>query len=849
MNQGTKGTKQSLRVTNEQLVLQHIAAANAQASRADIARSTGLTRATVSAIVAELIERRIVAEAGTRAGDSGKPATRLELDRVNHIVIAIDVRARQVTCTCVLLDGTVDEFTEYSVGTTPIIDVVAVAVASLRRRRPENVLSVGIAVPGGVSGDGRVVSHELGWDGLDIAALISEQVEAPVFVMSDAAASAVFEATLSRAVSPSIGAIHLGKTLSVAMLARGVNLIEPAQSGGDIGHLIVLGGDRVCPLGHAGCLSAVASLDAILDGVDPETLFLRHNGVTNGAVRVLNSRIADASRHIAAYVDILGATSGIPEFVLDGPVRALGSALVEATRKELRARVVRQGDIPVVRFSTLGADGVILGAATHAFRQRLGVTWTTENLSNALGDTSLTLVERNIGGYSMERLPIVRKYVSAAAVAALALGAAGCSTGAGGDDTITLEVWTHEFEPLQQVLTEKWIPEFEAEHEGVQIKLTSIPFAGAVSYDAKLISALSSGGGPDVWDMGDWNYKTFAENGYLEPIDPETFGYEDDQELIDAYLPGSTDALVSDGELLGLFSEFNTLNLFYNKEVFADAGIEPLPEDKPVSWKEIGEIGQKLRVENGGALERIGLQLGFFANFRSPQWYAQNYYTFLRQYGQDDIFVDGAPAGNTEAAVEAFQLIHDFTYKYEAYDPNFLNNWFADVPQGRAGMVSAGTWYPSSAIQNNEDFDFGVAPNPVVDPENPDTYKNVSWLWGWSINANAEEERKAASQEFLAFMLGKKGETEQSADWFERLGYMQPSLAFLESDAYQSALEESPWLQLWVDALSNYEVTPVPHSYDEAGAALVRAIDRVIYDGASAEEAADQLQAELERLG
>jgi ABC-type glycerol-3-phosphate transport system substrate-binding protein len=565
-------------------------------------------------------------------------------------------------------------------------------------------------------------------------------------------------------------------------------------------------------------------------------------------VQTLNLRVQEASRHLAALIDIASASASITEFVIDGPLRALGVALVDATQISLRERKPARADIPIVRFSSLGADGVVLGAATHAFRKRLGVSWTTENLTHTFRDTSLSLVEQTIGGYSMTRMPIVRKYVSAAAVAALTLGVVGCASDSGGADTITLEVWTHEFEPLQQVLTEKWIPEFEAANEGIEIKLTSIPFAGAVSYDAKLIAALSSGGGPDVWDMGDWNYKTFAENGYLEPIDPTAFGFADDQELIDSFLPGSTDALISDGKLLGLFSEFNTLNLFYNNEVFADAGIDPLPADKPVSWEQIGEIGEKLRVENGAALERIGLQLGFFANFRSPQWYAQTYYTFLRQYGQDDIFVDGAPAADTEAAIKAFQLLYDLTFTYEAYDPNFLNNWFADVPQGRAGMVSAGTWYPASAIQNNEDFDFSVAPQPVVDPDDPDTYKNVSWLWGWSINANADEARKAASQKFLAFMLGKKGETEQAADWFERLGYMQPSKAFLESDAYNAALAESPWLNLWVEALANYEVRAVPHSYDEAGAALVRAMDRVVYDGASAEEAAAQLQSELERL-
>lgn len=420
-----------------------------------------------------------------------------------------------------------------------------------------------------------------------------------------------------------------------------------------------------------------------------------------------------------------------------------------------------------------------------------------------------------------------------------------------GDDQITLDVWSHEFQPLQDALIQKWAPEFEALHPNVKIKVTSIPFAGVVSYDAQLLTALSSGGGPDLWDMGDWSYKPILENGWITALDPTIFGYEDNQELIDAYQPGSLGILEDGGELYGLFSEFNTLAMFYNKDLMDEIGVE-IPTDRPLSWDEIGEISANLRVEDAsGILERIGYQFGFFANFRSPQWYAMNFYTIMRQYGQNDLYVNGEPAADTEAVKNAFQVFYDFTYEYLAYDPTFLSNFFADIPQGRAAMVTAGTWYPGAASPNapDGDFNYAVAPHPVVDPDDPATYHNIAWLWGWSVNSNSTSEEQQAAQEFMAFMLGKKGETEQAAWWFDNLGYLQPSTAFLDSDAYGAAVEENPWLMLFIDALDTYSVLPVQHSYDEAGSALVRAMDRVVYDGATAEEAAASLQTELLRLG
>ena len=414
-----------------------------------------------------------------------------------------------------------------------------------------------------------------------------------------------------------------------------------------------------------------------------------------------------------------------------------------------------------------------------------------------------------------------------------------------------LTVWTHEFPPLQDAFTNKWIPEFEASHPGVKVEMTAIPFAGVVAYDAKLLAALSSGEGPDLWDMGDWDYKKFQDINFLAAFDPTIFGYDSDQEMIDAYAPGSMTVFVKDGKVYGLFSEFNTLAMFYNLDMFQAAGIEPPSADKPVDWDTIGEMGQKLykKDPNTGAVTQMGWQWGFFANYRSPQWYAQGFYPLLRQNGQDDIYIDGKPAADSEAAVKAFQTIYDLQYKYNAYDPTFINGWFSDMPQGRIGMVLAGTWFEPAAMQNNPDFKFGVAPHPVVNPEDKNTYKNIEWSWGWSVNAQKPIEQQMLAQEFMAFILGKKGETDQAAWWFDNLGYMQPSNAFLTSDTYKKTLEEKPWLQVWVDAFDTYEIGYIQHSYDEAGVALMRAIDRIIYDGMKPAETADILQAELLRLG
>jgi len=413
----------------------------------------------------------------------------------------------------------------------------------------------------------------------------------------------------------------------------------------------------------------------------------------------------------------------------------------------------------------------------------------------------------------------------------------------------TLEIWVHEFPPLQDALSKKWIPEFAAAHPGVRVKVTAIPFAGVVAYDAKLLSALSGGAGPDLWDMGDWHYKVFTDNKFVAPLDPTVFGYASTKEMIDAYVPGTTSIFERDGKLYGLFSEYNTLALFYNLDMFKAAGVASLPADKPVSWRMIADIAKKLtQRDSAGKLTQIGYRFGFFANFRSPQWYAQDFYALMRQYGQPDLTVNGQPAVTTKPVTDAFQLLYDFTWTDKVYDPSFPANWFADLPQGRVAMLLAGTWFVPAMTPHNPNVRFGVAPHPVVDPENRATYQNVQWSWGWSVNANKPQAAQQLAQQFLAAMLGKKGETEQAVWWFKTVGYTHPKKVFYQSAGYKQELAKNPWLKAWESAFTTYKIDYVTHNFDEVGQALIRAIDRVVYDQMRPAETGRLLQAELGRL-
>jgi ABC-type glycerol-3-phosphate transport system substrate-binding protein len=413
----------------------------------------------------------------------------------------------------------------------------------------------------------------------------------------------------------------------------------------------------------------------------------------------------------------------------------------------------------------------------------------------------------------------------------------------------TLVLWTHVFSSFTDGLKNKWIPEFEAAHPGVKVQYTALEYSGSiVSFDSKLLADVSSGGGPDVWAMDSHNFLQvkYIEAGLLAPLDPKIFGYDSVEDIQNDYPKNSMNVFVQKGKIYALFNELTTLCLFYNKSAFDKAGIPYLPEDKPVSWKTIGDISQKLYSPGlNGKPDRMGYQFGFFATYPAAEWHIHDFYPVLRQYGQNDLYINGKPAANTQPVINTLQYFYDFTHKLNAYDPYFVHDWFADFAQGRTAMVTAGPWFTSAIQGSNPDVRFGIAPHPVTNPDDKSTYQDIMYSFGWVINANRDPEKQKLAQEFLAFILGKKGESEQPLWWWKNVGVLQPRKALLESSGYQEVLQSSPWMNCFINTFDTYHVDYYQHSSDEAGAALVRAIDRVVYNKMDPKESAQLLQNEL----
>ena len=265
---GAKVLPEDVRRHNRALVLQTLFDSG-PASRADLARSTGLTRVTVSDLVGELLAEDLVTELGARPGTRvGKPATLVGLRHDACQVVAVDLSEPTRFHGAVAdLAGEIGVRAELDLAGRRGPDAVALVEELCRglvaeAHRP--VLGIGVASPGLVDDDGVVLqAPNLGWSALPLARLLGERLDQPVHVANDANTAVMGEYTFGRSASHALMLVRVGRGVGAGLVLDGQLLAGQHLAAGEIGHLVVDEKGAGCACGRTGCLETVLSVPAL----------------------------------------------------------------------------------------------------------------------------------------------------------------------------------------------------------------------------------------------------------------------------------------------------------------------------------------------------------------------------------------------------------------------------------------------------------------------------------------------------------------------------------------------------------------------------------------------------------
>lgn len=250
----------------------------------------------------------------------------------------------------------------------------------------------------------------------------------------------------------------------------------------------------------------------------------------------------------------------------------------------------------------------------------------------------------------------------------------------------------------------------------------------------KYILSLKNGTAPDVMACAlDW-VTTYGNAGMISPLDEFV---KKDKFDTSEFVKGAIDSETIRGKLCGLPFRNETYSLFYNKDLFRQAGVTKVPE----TWDEVIAAAKQC---TKGKVAGYGLTGTDMSNV------SFQYITMLRGFGGDILNQSNTKATlNTKAAQAAMQTCKDLI----PYAPaSFLENKNVDnrtlFASGKIAMYMSGTYDAPEIAKTNPQLNFGCALTPLG---GNNTERN-SILGGWSVVISKNSKEKAAAWEFVKFI-------------------------------------------------------------------------------------------------
>lgn len=370
---GTPVRQASLRQHNLRLVLAQIAS-GAPLSRADVAAATGLTRATVSTLVDDLVSGRLLREVSPapRTG-AGRPGVGLVLNDVNGPAgLGLEINVDYLAACVLDLAGAVRHREIASGdrrGVAPSLVLSAAAglasrAVSAAQDQELTIVGTAVAVPGLVSPDGTIrLAPNLGWRDVDASGF----TPGPLTVENEANLAALGELHYGSPGGSSSFLYVSGEIGIGAGIVLNGSLFRGARGwSGELGHVAVDPDGPACRCGAHGCLEQYAGQEALLPpGVTADTLAASAAAGSPEVLGRLSTAASALGVTIAGVINLLD----VDTVVLGGIYAPLAPWLSPGIEAQIASRVLTAGWSPVhVRPAGLGSDAAVVGAAGAIIR-------------------------------------------------------------------------------------------------------------------------------------------------------------------------------------------------------------------------------------------------------------------------------------------------------------------------------------------------------------------------------------------------------------------------------------------------------------------------------------------------
>jgi len=374
-----------------------------------------------------------------------------------------------------------------------------------------------------------------------------------------------------------------------------------------------------------------------------------------------------------------------------------------------------------------------------------------------------------------------------------ACGGAKTPAASSGPVTISMMMWG---DPAELEVWNQIVADFHQATPNITVK---VEVSDWDSYWTKLKTLLSAETPPDVFAMDAPLYLDYQSRGVLLNLQPYL---DKNPDMLKGVYPQTLEAYKTPDGMYGLPRDFQTIVLFYNKDMFDAAGVAYPTADW--TYDDLREAAKKLTVVGSDGKTT---QYGFYSDL----WDMELIWSeALWAYGGDVINADHTKTlvGDAKAR-EAWQLFHDMMFEDKSWpDSNTAGEYGGDpFLAGVAAMTTIGHW----AVPGYADakFKWDVAPMPKGPAGQATSVNSAGFVVG-KASKNPD-----ASFEFLKYVL-----SEPAQKRLAELGFACPVLqSVAESDAFLKQKTQIDQ-KVFLDSLAFAHMKPVFKGYDEWSSAI-----------------------------
>lgn len=407
----------------------------------------------------------------------------------------------------------------------------------------------------------------------------------------------------------------------------------------------------------------------------------------------------------------------------------------------------------------------------------------------------------------MKKKSIVYPSILAVALSGVLAGCGGGESGGSDDNTLTVWAMGEEGKLLNEMTAG-----YEEENPDVTVKVQAIPWESA--YD-KLLTAVASGNGPDVLQLGTTWVAEFADAGALLDLSEHLEDYPDFAP--ENYFEGAQTSMKYDDQIVGIPWYVETRTMYYRTDLLEEAGY---PEP-PATWDELKDAASKLS-ESGEDVYGLDIDLNdqitpfIFAwqngfefdaenpNFTSPEFKgALEYYT--------SYFKEGI--STTSEGIDIVQAFKD----------------------GQKPMFFSGPWMINILNDQAPDLEgkWAVAPMPAKE-------SNVSSIGGANFSVFHNSEKVDEALDFISYM----NEVDTQLEWMEKSNTLPSRLEAWEDPK----LADDEMYSVFGEQLENTKGAPPIKEWEKIAQELLATIERINIGGADLDEELEKFNEKADSL-